>query len=149
MSVSSRPHVDVNKLCRNTKVVAEALARVVYNLTEKVKNKAKHRWIKLETSFLLSLSCALWHVVFFCCCFPTPRVLLETCRSSLNKWWATKAFLVNYWHYLLLRYYYLLIVPFRFIVYQWVCLYFKSIGAPLGVRLNSFFRSEVTLTQRV
>ncbi|XP_075878965.1 BOS complex subunit ncln isoform X2 [Nelusetta ayraudi] len=30
-----RPHVDVNKLCRNTKVVAEALARVVYNLTEK------------------------------------------------------------------------------------------------------------------
>ncbi|XP_075878963.1 BOS complex subunit ncln isoform X1 [Nelusetta ayraudi] len=29
------PHVDVNKLCRNTKVVAEALARVVYNLTEK------------------------------------------------------------------------------------------------------------------
>lgn len=59
MSVSSRPHVDVNKLCRNTKVVAEALARVVYNLTEKVKNKTKHRWIKLETSFLLSLSCAL------------------------------------------------------------------------------------------
>ena len=34
--VSSRPHVDVNKLGRNTKVVAEALARVIYNLTEKV-----------------------------------------------------------------------------------------------------------------
>lgn len=30
-----RPHVDVKKLCRNTKVVAEALARVIYNLTEK------------------------------------------------------------------------------------------------------------------
>ncbi|XP_034035727.1 nicalin-1 isoform X2 [Thalassophryne amazonica] len=30
-----RPHVDVNKLSRNTKVVAEALARVIYNLTEK------------------------------------------------------------------------------------------------------------------
>ncbi|XP_034437944.1 nicalin-1 isoform X2 [Hippoglossus hippoglossus] len=29
------PHVDVNKLGRNTKVVAEALARVIYNLTEK------------------------------------------------------------------------------------------------------------------
>lgn len=29
------PHVDVKKLCRNTKVVAEALARVIYNLTEK------------------------------------------------------------------------------------------------------------------
>ncbi|XP_041646644.1 nicalin-1 isoform X4 [Cheilinus undulatus] len=30
-----RPHVDVKKLSRNTKVVAEALARVIYNLTEK------------------------------------------------------------------------------------------------------------------
>ncbi|XP_037530575.1 nicalin-1 isoform X4 [Nematolebias whitei] len=30
-----RPHVDVSKLGRNTKVVAEALARVIYNLTEK------------------------------------------------------------------------------------------------------------------
>uniref|UniRef100_A0A1A8SLT8 Nicalin n=1 Tax=Nothobranchius rachovii TaxID=451742 RepID=A0A1A8SLT8_9TELE len=30
-----RPHVDVSKLSRNTKVVAEALARVIYNLTEK------------------------------------------------------------------------------------------------------------------
>ncbi|KAM7409878.1 hypothetical protein PAMA_001393 [Pampus argenteus] len=30
-----RPHVDVQKLGRNTKVVAEALARVIYNLTEK------------------------------------------------------------------------------------------------------------------
>uniref|UniRef100_A0A8P4G1Y3 Nicalin n=1 Tax=Dicentrarchus labrax TaxID=13489 RepID=A0A8P4G1Y3_DICLA len=30
-----RPHVDVKKLGRNTKLVAEALARVIYNLTEK------------------------------------------------------------------------------------------------------------------
>uniref|UniRef100_A0A8C7XHA8 BOS complex subunit NCLN n=1 Tax=Oryzias sinensis TaxID=183150 RepID=A0A8C7XHA8_9TELE len=30
-----RPHVDVKRLGRNTKVVAEALARVIYNLTEK------------------------------------------------------------------------------------------------------------------
>lgn len=30
-----RPHVDVQKLGRNAKVVAEALARVIYNLTEK------------------------------------------------------------------------------------------------------------------
>ncbi|XP_029002145.1 BOS complex subunit ncln isoform X4 [Betta splendens] len=30
-----RPHVDVKKLNRNTKVVAEALARFIYNLTEK------------------------------------------------------------------------------------------------------------------
>ncbi|XP_018528805.1 nicalin-1 isoform X4 [Lates calcarifer] len=30
-----RPHVDVKRLSRNTKVVAEALARVIYNLTEK------------------------------------------------------------------------------------------------------------------
>ncbi|XP_058493895.1 BOS complex subunit ncln isoform X1 [Solea solea] len=29
------PHVDVKKLSRNTKVVAEVLARVIYNLTEK------------------------------------------------------------------------------------------------------------------
>ncbi|XP_020780428.1 BOS complex subunit ncln isoform X2 [Boleophthalmus pectinirostris] len=29
------PHVDVKKLGRNTKIVAEALARVIYNLTEK------------------------------------------------------------------------------------------------------------------
>ncbi|XP_034566367.1 nicalin-1 isoform X1 [Notolabrus celidotus] len=29
------PHVDLKKLSRNTKVVAEALARVIYNLTEK------------------------------------------------------------------------------------------------------------------
>lgn len=36
MLVSYRPHVDVKKLSRNTKVVAEALARVIYNLTEKV-----------------------------------------------------------------------------------------------------------------
>uniref|UniRef100_A0A672HLL7 BOS complex subunit NCLN n=1 Tax=Salarias fasciatus TaxID=181472 RepID=A0A672HLL7_SALFA len=40
VSLSSRhgagePHVDVKKLGRNTKVVAEALARVIYNLTEK------------------------------------------------------------------------------------------------------------------
>uniref|UniRef100_A0A672MBN6 Nicalin n=1 Tax=Sinocyclocheilus grahami TaxID=75366 RepID=A0A672MBN6_SINGR len=31
-----RPHVDLTKLSRNTKVIAEALARVIYNLTEKV-----------------------------------------------------------------------------------------------------------------
>lgn len=30
-----RPHVDVKKLSRNAKIVAEALARVIYNLTEK------------------------------------------------------------------------------------------------------------------
>ncbi|XP_027883244.1 BOS complex subunit ncln isoform X3 [Xiphophorus couchianus] len=30
-----RPHVDVSKLSRNAKVVAESLARVIYNLTEK------------------------------------------------------------------------------------------------------------------
>ncbi|XP_012683820.1 nicalin-1 isoform X3 [Clupea harengus] len=30
-----RPHVDLKKLSRNTKLIAEALARVVYNLTEK------------------------------------------------------------------------------------------------------------------
>uniref|UniRef100_A0A8C1TPT0 BOS complex subunit NCLN n=1 Tax=Cyprinus carpio TaxID=7962 RepID=A0A8C1TPT0_CYPCA len=30
-----RPHVDLTKLSRNTKVIAEALARVIYNLTEK------------------------------------------------------------------------------------------------------------------
>jgi len=34
--LSYRPHVDVKKLSRNAKVVAEALARVIYNLTEKV-----------------------------------------------------------------------------------------------------------------
>uniref|UniRef100_A0A3P8QQQ4 Nicalin n=1 Tax=Astatotilapia calliptera TaxID=8154 RepID=A0A3P8QQQ4_ASTCA len=32
---AGEPHVDVKKLSRNTKLVAEALARVVYNLTEK------------------------------------------------------------------------------------------------------------------
>lgn len=37
--VSYRPHVDVKKLNRNTKVVAEALARVIYNLTEKVNSQ--------------------------------------------------------------------------------------------------------------
>ncbi|KAM6962851.1 BOS complex subunit ncln [Aplochiton taeniatus] len=30
-----RPHVDLRKLSRNTRLIAEALARVVYNLTEK------------------------------------------------------------------------------------------------------------------
>nr|XP_023699520.1 nicalin isoform X2 [Paramormyrops kingsleyae] len=30
-----RPHVDLKKLSRNTKIIAEALARVIYNLTEK------------------------------------------------------------------------------------------------------------------
>ncbi|XP_031719776.1 BOS complex subunit ncln isoform X3 [Anarrhichthys ocellatus] len=33
--MDSRPYVDVEKLTRNTKLVAEALARVIYNLTEK------------------------------------------------------------------------------------------------------------------
>lgn len=33
-----RPHVDLKKLSRNTKVIAETLARVVYNLTEKGAN---------------------------------------------------------------------------------------------------------------
>ncbi|KAL3047824.1 hypothetical protein OYC64_021900 [Pagothenia borchgrevinki] len=33
--MDARPHVDVQKLSRNTKLVAEALARVIYNLTEK------------------------------------------------------------------------------------------------------------------
>ncbi|XP_072516922.1 BOS complex subunit ncln isoform X5 [Salminus brasiliensis] len=33
-----RPHVDLKKLSRNTKLVAEALARVIYNLTEKGTN---------------------------------------------------------------------------------------------------------------
>uniref|UniRef100_A0A671SIK3 BOS complex subunit NCLN n=1 Tax=Sinocyclocheilus anshuiensis TaxID=1608454 RepID=A0A671SIK3_9TELE len=32
----SLPHVDLPKLSRNTKVIAETLARVIYNLTEKV-----------------------------------------------------------------------------------------------------------------
>lgn len=31
-----RSQVDIQKLCRNTKIIAEALARVIYNLTEKV-----------------------------------------------------------------------------------------------------------------
>ncbi|XP_066514599.1 BOS complex subunit ncln isoform X5 [Hoplias malabaricus] len=33
-----RPHVDLKKLSRNTKLIAEALARVIYNLTEKGTN---------------------------------------------------------------------------------------------------------------
>lgn len=33
--MSCRPYVDVKKLSRNAKIVAEALARVIYNLTEK------------------------------------------------------------------------------------------------------------------
>ncbi|XP_041913114.1 BOS complex subunit ncln isoform X3 [Alosa pseudoharengus] len=33
--VTAGPHVDLKKLSRNTKLIAEALARVVYNLTEK------------------------------------------------------------------------------------------------------------------
>ncbi|XP_033936921.1 BOS complex subunit ncln [Pseudochaenichthys georgianus] len=37
--MDARPHVDVQKLSRNTKLVAEALARVIYNLTEKVKEE--------------------------------------------------------------------------------------------------------------
>uniref|UniRef100_A0A672MBU2 BOS complex subunit NCLN n=1 Tax=Sinocyclocheilus grahami TaxID=75366 RepID=A0A672MBU2_SINGR len=35
MDMRSVPHVDLTKLSRNTKVIAEALARVIYNLTEK------------------------------------------------------------------------------------------------------------------
>lgn len=37
----SRSHVDLKKLSRNTKLIAEALARVVYNLTEKVRKLFK------------------------------------------------------------------------------------------------------------
>lgn len=36
--------MDVKKLSRNTKVMAEALARVVYNLTEKVQDTADGRF---------------------------------------------------------------------------------------------------------
>uniref|UniRef100_A0A8C7GAF0 Nicalin n=1 Tax=Oncorhynchus kisutch TaxID=8019 RepID=A0A8C7GAF0_ONCKI len=35
MDVRSVPHVDLRKLSRNTKLIAESLARVIYNLTEK------------------------------------------------------------------------------------------------------------------
>lgn len=37
----SRTHVDLKNLSRNTKLIAEALARVVYNLTEKVRKLFK------------------------------------------------------------------------------------------------------------
>lgn len=33
--------MDVQKLSRNTKVVAEALARVIYNLTDKVQERGQ------------------------------------------------------------------------------------------------------------
>uniref|UniRef100_A0A4W4F9G3 BOS complex subunit NCLN n=1 Tax=Electrophorus electricus TaxID=8005 RepID=A0A4W4F9G3_ELEEL len=36
-SIMDIPHVDLKKLSRNTKLIAEALARVIYNLTEKVR----------------------------------------------------------------------------------------------------------------
>uniref|UniRef100_A0A8B9LS50 Nicalin n=1 Tax=Astyanax mexicanus TaxID=7994 RepID=A0A8B9LS50_ASTMX len=38
MDMRSVPHVDLKKLSRNTKLIAEALARVIYNLTEKGTN---------------------------------------------------------------------------------------------------------------
>lgn len=47
-----RPHVDVKRLCRNTKVVAEALARVIYNLTEKVPTLSEPHtcwWVLLKS----------------------------------------------------------------------------------------------------
>lgn len=53
MFVSYRPHVDVKKLGRNTKVVAEALARVIYNLTEKVNT---HTQIEKNVSTLVIMS---------------------------------------------------------------------------------------------
>lgn len=59
MLVSCRPHVDVKKLSRNTKVVAEALARVIYNLTEKV-NAQNEKIFK----HVFCLTC-----VMTCCCF--------------------------------------------------------------------------------
>ena len=46
---ADRPHVDLRKLSRNTKVVAEALARVIYNLTEKV-NAEVRVWFTTLTS---------------------------------------------------------------------------------------------------
>lgn len=77
MFVSYRPHVDVQKLSRNTKVVAEALARVIYNLTEKVNAR---REVNVRT---LDTLCAFLDVT---CCVLLLRGLLETCRSSLNRW---------------------------------------------------------------
>lgn len=37
----SRTRVNMKKLSRNTKLIAEALARVIYNLTEKVRKECK------------------------------------------------------------------------------------------------------------
>lgn len=59
--MSYRPHVDVKKLGRNTKVVAEALARVIYNLTEKV-NAQLRKFI--DTRHYVCFMPVMWH----CCC---------------------------------------------------------------------------------
>lgn len=61
--VSYRPHVDVKKLSRNTKLVAEALARVVYNLTEKVLTAFLKRFKQMT---IIETVMLMWPV---CCSF--------------------------------------------------------------------------------
>lgn len=82
--VSYRPHVDVRKLSRNTKVVAEALARVIYNLTEKVQvhSELPHPALRPPLLFTCDMTCSLFSL--------NPRAPPVTLRSSLNKWWVTK-----------------------------------------------------------
>lgn len=76
-----RPHVDVKKLSRNTKLVAEALARVIYNLTEKV-NAQTEEMMRLQSLPPSRLGFDISAVV----CTVLHRGLPGTCRSSLNRW---------------------------------------------------------------
>uniref|UniRef100_A0A8C1Q159 Nicalin n=1 Tax=Cyprinus carpio TaxID=7962 RepID=A0A8C1Q159_CYPCA len=50
-----RPHVDLTKLSRNTKVIAEALARVIYNLTEKASYVRISQHLQVQEDQLASL----------------------------------------------------------------------------------------------
>lgn len=83
-----RPHVDVNKLGRNTKVVAEALARVIYNLTEKVARADGHT--SLGCLFLSPPPHLYTSVTLFVFVY-VHRAPPPACRSSPSKWYNSHA----------------------------------------------------------
>ena len=80
-----RPHVVLVKLSRNTKVVAEALARVIYNLTEKVNAEVRSTHHHTDYHFNTGNPHVSRFDRLLLLLFP-PRVSPRTSRSSLSRW---------------------------------------------------------------
>lgn len=76
---SRRSQVDLRKLKRNGMIVAEALARYMYNLSDKVIQRAQDAQTKAKT-MVMNINSNIY--VFS---FPT-RAPLKMCRFSRARW---------------------------------------------------------------